>query len=416
MGMISSIPDYVKAWGDHTCFARGTLVHTKNGLQAIETIRVGDYVAARHQANVDSPLHWRKVTDTFQHVDKLTVDLVVTHENGESEVITTTTEHPFYVRGKGWVPTDELVVGDGLEMLDQSVSTLTEIAAGKGLQTVYNFTVEEDHTYFVGARGVWVHNSYEESEQYEAGGKALYAFAKGVGNWLAERATDWWNNPERNAKEVVAGLGGGGDAELLSHGAYGMDAADLDATFNGFAVQGKAIRQGLKNYGEQFFDALTTGNAEKLGEMAAPGVVGAATAVVFKKTNGFGTGRLLAFIEGPEVPSGGATFGNAVSSDYKATFFAQNPELKGQVVVHHAVEQQVLKRYPGVVTEAEMHSLENLRGIPKDKNSDLHLSKIRREWNQFYRENPSPTKQDLLKKATEIDKKYGPQFNPPIKE
>jgi hypothetical protein len=84
------------------------------------------------------------------------------------------------------------------------------------------------------------------------------------------------------------------------------------------------------------------------------------------------------------------------------------------VVVHHAVEQQVLKRYPGVVSESEIHSLENLRGVPKDLNPDLHLSTIRREWNQFYRENPSPTKQDFLKKATEIDTKYGAQFNPPV--
>ena len=85
------------------------------------------------------------------------------------------------------------------------------------------------------------------------------------------------------------------------------------------------------------------------------------------------------------------------------------------MVVHHAVEQQAMKRYPGVVSEAEMHSLENLRGIPKSLNSDLHLSQIRREWNQFYRQNPNPTKQDLLQKATEIDRKFGSQFNPPVK-
>ncbi|MBI3757350.1 MAG: hypothetical protein HY267_05175 [Deltaproteobacteria bacterium] len=81
----------------------------------------------------------------------------------------------------------------------------------------------------------------------------------------------------------------------------------------------------------------------------------------------------------------GATFGRAASTDYRATFLAANPELEGQVVVHHAVEQQVLTRYPGVVSEAEMHSLENLRGIPNAINSSLHLSQIRIEWNSFYR-------------------------------
>lgn len=108
-----------------------------------------------------------------------------------------------------------------------------------------------------------------------------------------------------------------------------------------------------------------------------------------------------------------ASFGKAKSNNYKETFFDANPNLRGKVVVHHAVEQQVKTRYPGVVRDDEMHSIENLRGIPNNVNSDLHLSQIRREWNQFYRNNPSPTKQQLLDKATEIDQRYGSQFDPP---
>jgi hypothetical protein len=83
--------------------------------------------------------------------------------------------------------------------------------------------------------------------------------------------------------------------------------------------------------------------------------------------------------------------------------------------VHHAVEQQVLKNYPGVVTNAEMHSLENLRGIPRHLNSELHLKQIPREWNRFYEENPTATRRQLLQKASKIDARYGGQFNPPIK-
>ena len=104
-----------------------------------------------------------------------------------------------------------------------------------------------------------------------------------------------------------------------------------------------------------------------------------------------------------------ATLGKATSTDYKGTFFKANPALEGEVVVHHAVEQQVLTKYPGVITEAELHSLENLRGIPKSINSDVHLSKIRIEWNKFYKQfdlnGTVPTRQQLLDKATEIDKR-----------
>lgn len=105
----------------------------------------------------------------------------------------------------------------------------------------------------------------------------------------------------------------------------------------------------------------------------------------------------------------------AVATDYRATFLAANPSLEGQVVVHHAVEQQVLNRYPGVMTETEIHSLSNLRGIPNDLNSSLHLSDIRKSWNQFYRANSTPTKQDFLNHAGSIDDQYGHLFAPPIR-
>lgn len=103
--------------------------------------------------------------------------------------------------------------------------------------------------------------------------------------------------------------------------------------------------------------------------------------------------------------------------NYKKVFFDEYPDLEGKVVVHHGVEQQVLKKpqTQGLFTQEEMHSLDNLRGIPKEINSDLHLSKIRKEWNRFYREFPNPTKEQLLNKRLEIDNKYGDLFNPPIK-
>lgn len=65
--------------------------------------------------------------------------------------------------------------------------------------------------------------------------------------------------------------------------------------------------------------------------------------------------------------------------DYKKTFFNEYPDLKGSVVVHHAIEQQILKRHSNLFSLEEIHALENLRGIPKEINSDIHLSKIRKD-------------------------------------
>ena len=111
-----------------------------------------------------------------------------------------------------------------------------------------------------------------------------------------------------------------------------------------------------------------------------------------------------------------AQFGSSASKSYKKTFFGANPDQDGNVVVHHAVEQQVKKHYPGVVSDSEMHSLENLRGIPKGSvNNRVHLSEIRKEWNKFYKANPNASQQDLLDFATKIDDKYGDQFDPPVR-
>ncbi len=109
-----------------------------------------------------------------------------------------------------------------------------------------------------------------------------------------------------------------------------------------------------------------------------------------------------------------ARLGKATTKDYAKTFIDANPKLAGKVVVHHAVPQHVLKKYPGVLDEYELHSLENLRGILKDKNSRLHLKEIRDEWDQFYDTHPTATKKQLLQKATEIDLKYGDRFTPKI--
>jgi hypothetical protein len=68
-----------------------------------------------------------------------------------------------------------------------------------------------------------------------------------------------------------------------------------------------------------------------------------------------------------------------------------------------------------IITESELHSLDNLRGIPKGTNSDTHLRAIRKEWNAFYDQHPRATKEQLLDKATEIDDKYGHLFDPPIR-
>ncbi|WP_208636416.1 hypothetical protein [Mesorhizobium helmanticense] len=117
------------------------------------------------------------------------------------------------------------------------------------------------------------------------------------------------------------------------------------------------------------------------------------------------------------VKHAGAKVGWAKSKDYRKTFFDANPSLnKSDYVVHHGVEQAVFDKYPGLFTEQELNSIENLRGIRKEFDINLHLKVIRNEWDSFYKKNPHATRQNVLDYVSEIDKKYGHFFDPPIGE
>lgn len=122
--------------------------------------------------------------------------------------------------------------------------------------------------------------------------------------------------------------------------------------------------------------------------------------------------------DGTRAPGDPASFGTSASTDYRTTWRDAHPEYDHRRVwVHHAVEQRVLKEYPGVVTPSEIHSLDNLRGIPSEVNREVHLQQIRILWNQFYAQIDTlgrvPTRQELLDWVTIIDDNLGHNFLPP---
>ena len=138
-----------------SCFVAGTLVMTAAGVLAIERIKAGDVVLSAHQETFE--VGHRKVLETYvREVDRL-VHLVV---NGET--IITTFDHPFYVKDQGFMPATNLWIG--AELIDKNGNILhVEEIYHECLKdetcTVYNFQVEEYHTYFVGEQGILVHNA-----------------------------------------------------------------------------------------------------------------------------------------------------------------------------------------------------------------------------------------------------------------
>ncbi|QDV72575.1 polymorphic toxin-type HINT domain-containing protein [Botrimarina mediterranea] len=132
------------------CFVAGTPVWTRDGKQAIETLKAGDLVMARdpHRGGIV----YRVVTETTVREPSPMVEVVA---GGES--IHATVGHPFWVIGSGWTMAKELSEGDILSTIDGPVvvSSVNEYENA----TAYNLVVEGAANYYVGEHGVLVHDN-----------------------------------------------------------------------------------------------------------------------------------------------------------------------------------------------------------------------------------------------------------------
>ena len=75
-------------------------------------------------------------------------------------MITCTGDHPFWVVGRGWVKARDLTSQDCLLDIHggvRPISAVTHERLQKPVR-VYNITVDNTHTYYVGNVGVLVHN------------------------------------------------------------------------------------------------------------------------------------------------------------------------------------------------------------------------------------------------------------------
>lgn len=144
--------------GEPGCFVAGTSVMTEAGPRPIETIAVGTTVLTRDQ--LGGELEWRPVLRTFVHdVHAPLVRLTVATAEGVEDTLVATANHPLQSDERGWVAAGELVPGRD-HLLDADGERLA-VLDGETLSSnerVYNFEVEEAHTYYVGRLRVWAHN------------------------------------------------------------------------------------------------------------------------------------------------------------------------------------------------------------------------------------------------------------------
>ena len=136
----------------------GTLVLSGVGYVPIEDVRAGDWVLAADPETGE--LRQREVLETFEVEEQPVLELVVVSGDGayEDEIVVSY-DHPFWVAGLGWVESAGLEVGDLLETAAGEPVVVASVQALGEVETVFNLTVEGDHTFFVGDAGVWVHNT-----------------------------------------------------------------------------------------------------------------------------------------------------------------------------------------------------------------------------------------------------------------
>ena len=137
-----------------SCFVAGTLVMAGAGMVAIEKIKSGDKVISTDPETMEtSP---KTVPETY--IKEVTT---LVHLNVNGEEIITTVDHPFYVKDKGFIKAGELIVGD--ELLDSNCNVLLvenhSVELTDEPTKVYNFQLEDFHTYHVSGFGVLVHNA-----------------------------------------------------------------------------------------------------------------------------------------------------------------------------------------------------------------------------------------------------------------
>jgi hypothetical protein len=149
------------------CFPEGTRISTATGFKNIQDIQTGDQVWAYDETTGNILLE--QVTDTMQQESDHTVFVYT-----DQELIETTAIHPFYTE-QGWKDASELQVNDKILTRESTHVSIEKIEFSYEAKKVYNFEVENSHTYFVGNSKMLVHNAARCATKLITQAKKLFA-------------------------------------------------------------------------------------------------------------------------------------------------------------------------------------------------------------------------------------------------
>ena len=127
--------------------ATGTPQYTPN-----EQVKTGDLLPSFDAST--GKVTWKRVLGTTQSIAE---ELIKVYVQGKLALMPTP-DHPFWIEGR-WKSAVELTRGDSLWLYNGQKVAIDSTVRIDTVVQVYNFEVEDFHTYFVGEWGVGVHNS-----------------------------------------------------------------------------------------------------------------------------------------------------------------------------------------------------------------------------------------------------------------
>jgi hypothetical protein len=139
------------------CLAGGTPILTQRGPIAIERIRIGDLVLAKHFDTGE--VRFQPVLRTTTRAPEPLIRITLAENaDGKNQVIRASGGHPFWVSGKGWVRARELTAGSRLHGLER-FTDVKEVEVEEKATKTYNLVVSEFHSYFVGSEAILSHDN-----------------------------------------------------------------------------------------------------------------------------------------------------------------------------------------------------------------------------------------------------------------
>jgi hypothetical protein len=142
-------------------------------VKPIEALEVDNLVWAWDEAK--GAVVRRRVKRLFRHKHKAVLDVICVISGTRcQQTISATTEHPFWVNGKGWVPSCRLQPDDVLRRIDGGGMRVLRVTDSGRKADVFNFEVEGIHNYFVGGAGVLVHNESGQTSAPVGGRQEIF--------------------------------------------------------------------------------------------------------------------------------------------------------------------------------------------------------------------------------------------------